>query len=189
MVGEIRDKETAEIAIHASLTGHLVLSTIHTNDAAGAVTRLVEMGIEPFLVRSQRHRHSRPAAGAHAVRECRERVRAHATTSCASSASTPSACAWQRRAAALAALQLPRARSTCPSADIDRADARFYRAEGLRRVRADGLHRPARHLRAADDRRRRGRAHPQERRRADASSAPRSSRAWIRCATTARARC
>ncbi|WP_437967651.1 type II secretion system ATPase GspE [Sorangium sp. So ce260] len=52
MVGEIRDKETAEIAIHASLTGHLVLSTIHTNDAAGAVTRLVEMEIEPFLVRS-----------------------------------------------------------------------------------------------------------------------------------------
>src|SRR5262249_45966688 len=51
MVGEIRDKETAEIAIHASLTGHLVLSTIHTNDAAGAVTRLVEMEIEPFLVR------------------------------------------------------------------------------------------------------------------------------------------
>jgi general secretion pathway protein E len=52
MVGEIRDKETAEIAIHASLTGHLVLSTIHTNDAAGAVTRLVEMDIEAFLVRS-----------------------------------------------------------------------------------------------------------------------------------------
>lgn len=52
MVGEIRDRETAEIAIHASLTGHLVLSTIHTNDAPSAVTRLVEMGIEPFLVRS-----------------------------------------------------------------------------------------------------------------------------------------
>ena len=52
MVGEIRDKETAEIAIQASLTGHLVLSTIHTNDAAGAVTRLVDMGVEPFLVRS-----------------------------------------------------------------------------------------------------------------------------------------
>ncbi len=52
MVGEIRDKETAEIAMHASMTGHLVLSTIHTNDAAGAVTRLVEMDIEPFLVRS-----------------------------------------------------------------------------------------------------------------------------------------
>lgn len=52
MVGEIRDRETSEIAIHASLTGHLVLSTIHTNDAAGALTRLVEMGIEPFLVAS-----------------------------------------------------------------------------------------------------------------------------------------
>jgi general secretion pathway protein E len=52
MVGEIRDKETAEIAIQASLTGHLVFSTVHTNDAAGAVTRLVEMGVEPFLVAS-----------------------------------------------------------------------------------------------------------------------------------------
>ena len=52
MVGEIRDKETAEIAMHASMTGHLVLSTIHTNDAAGAFTRLVQMGIEPFRVNS-----------------------------------------------------------------------------------------------------------------------------------------
>lgn len=52
LVGEIRDKETAETSIQASLTGHLVFSTIHTNDAAGAVTRLVEMGIEPFLVAS-----------------------------------------------------------------------------------------------------------------------------------------
>ena len=50
MIGEIRDKETAEIAIQASLTGHLVLSTIHTNDAVSSVTRLVDMGIEPFLV-------------------------------------------------------------------------------------------------------------------------------------------
>ena len=52
MVGEIRDQETAEIAIRAALTGHLVLSTLHTNDAAGAVTRLIDMGIEPFLVAS-----------------------------------------------------------------------------------------------------------------------------------------
>jgi general secretion pathway protein E len=52
MVGEIRDKETAEIAIQASLTGHLVMSTVHTNDASGAITRLVDMGIEPFLVAS-----------------------------------------------------------------------------------------------------------------------------------------
>ncbi len=52
MVGEIRDLETAEIAIQASLTGHLVFATIHTNDAPGAVTRLVDMGVEPFLVAS-----------------------------------------------------------------------------------------------------------------------------------------
>ncbi len=52
MVGEIRDQETADIAIRAALTGHLVFSTLHTNDAAGAITRLVDMGIEPFLVAS-----------------------------------------------------------------------------------------------------------------------------------------
>ncbi len=52
MVGEIRDAETAEIAIQASLTGHLVFSTLHTNDAAGAFTRLLDMGVEPFLVAS-----------------------------------------------------------------------------------------------------------------------------------------
>ncbi|MGZ8938672.1 MAG: GspE/PulE family protein [Limisphaerales bacterium] len=52
MVGEIRDGETAEIAIRAALTGHQVFSTLHTNDAAGAVTRLVDMGVEPFLIAS-----------------------------------------------------------------------------------------------------------------------------------------
>lgn len=52
MVGEIRDLETAEIAVQASLTGHLVLSTLHTNTAIGAVTRLKDMGIEPFLLSS-----------------------------------------------------------------------------------------------------------------------------------------
>jgi type II secretion system protein E len=52
MVGEIRDRETADIAIHAALTGHLVFSTVHTNDSAGAVTRLLDMGIEPYLVAS-----------------------------------------------------------------------------------------------------------------------------------------
>jgi type II secretory ATPase GspE/PulE/Tfp pilus assembly ATPase PilB-like protein len=52
MVGEVRDLETAEIAIRAALTGHLVFSTLHTNDAAGAITRLIDMGIEPFLVSS-----------------------------------------------------------------------------------------------------------------------------------------
>jgi len=52
MVGEMRDRETAEIAIRASLTGHLVLSTLHTNDAPAAATRLVDMGMEPYLVSS-----------------------------------------------------------------------------------------------------------------------------------------
>jgi type IV pilus assembly protein PilB len=52
MVGEIRDRETAQIAIEGALTGHMVLSTLHTNDAASAITRLIEMGIEPFLIAS-----------------------------------------------------------------------------------------------------------------------------------------
>ncbi|MDP0496469.1 MAG: type II secretion system ATPase GspE [Verrucomicrobiota bacterium JB024] len=50
MVGEIRDLETAQIAVQASLTGHVVLSTLHTNDAAGAITRMIDMGLEPFLI-------------------------------------------------------------------------------------------------------------------------------------------
>jgi len=52
MIGEIRDRDTADIAIHAALTGHLVFSTLHTNDAAGAITRLIDMGVEPFLIAS-----------------------------------------------------------------------------------------------------------------------------------------
>jgi type II secretory ATPase GspE/PulE/Tfp pilus assembly ATPase PilB-like protein len=52
LIGEIRDQETAQIAVQASLTGHLVFSTLHTNDAPGAVTRLVDMGVEPYLVAS-----------------------------------------------------------------------------------------------------------------------------------------
>ena len=52
MVGEIRDAETAEIAVQAALTGHLVLSTLHTNDAAGAISRLLEMGVQDYLLSS-----------------------------------------------------------------------------------------------------------------------------------------
>ena len=52
MIGEIRDYETAQIAIQASLTGHLVLATVHTNDAPSTVTRLIDMGVEPFLLSS-----------------------------------------------------------------------------------------------------------------------------------------
>ncbi len=62
MVGEMRDKETATIAIQASLTGHLVLSTLHTNDAPGAVTRLVDMGCEPFLVAASLEGRPRPTS-------------------------------------------------------------------------------------------------------------------------------
>ena len=52
MIGEIRDRDTAQIAVESALTGHLVLSTLHTNDAPGALSRLTEMGIEPFLTAS-----------------------------------------------------------------------------------------------------------------------------------------
>ncbi len=52
MVGEMRDLETTEIAIRGALTGHLVFSTLHTNDAVGGITRLLDMGIEPFLIAS-----------------------------------------------------------------------------------------------------------------------------------------
>jgi len=55
MVGEIRDRETAEMAVQSALTGHLVLSTLHTNDAAGAIPRLIDMGVEPFLIGSSLH--------------------------------------------------------------------------------------------------------------------------------------
>ena len=76
MIGEIRDLETAEAAIQASLTGHLVLSTLHTNDACSAATRLLDMGVEPFLVTSTLE----AAMAQRLVRticpECKEDVRA-----------------------------------------------------------------------------------------------------------------
>ena len=64
LIGEIRDRETAEIAVQASLTGHLVFSTLHTNDAPGATTRLIDMGVEPYLVASSLEMVAGPAAGA-----------------------------------------------------------------------------------------------------------------------------
>ena len=67
MIGEIRDLETAQIAVQASLTGHLVLATLHTNDAASAVTRLADMGVEPYLARVEPARRARAAARAHAL--------------------------------------------------------------------------------------------------------------------------
>src|SRR5439155_18912991 len=80
MVGEVRDAETAQIAFRASITGHLVLTTIHTNDAASAVTRLIDLGLEPFMVASA-------LMGVDSIRlvrtlcpKCREPYEADATT-------------------------------------------------------------------------------------------------------------
>ena len=80
MIGEIRDRETAEIAIHASLTGHLVFSTLHTNDSVGAAVRLINMGVEPFLITSSLI----GVIGQRLIRRicpaCRERIPADAKT-------------------------------------------------------------------------------------------------------------
>jgi len=74
MVGEIRDLETAQIASQAALTGHLVLSTLHTNDAAGAVTRLTDLGVEPFLICATLEAVLAQRLVRRICRECRERV-------------------------------------------------------------------------------------------------------------------
>ena len=76
LIGEIRDRTTAQLAVEAALTGHLVLSTLHTNDAPSAMPRLVEMGIEPFLVGSSLDCRARPAAVAAAVRVVQGGLRA-----------------------------------------------------------------------------------------------------------------
>ena len=84
LVGEVRDLETADLALQASLTGHLVLTTLHTNDAVSAVTRLVDMGSEPFLVASSLTHGGGPAAGTEAVPELRSALlpRRPAPSSC-----------------------------------------------------------------------------------------------------------
>lgn len=83
MVGEIRDRETAEIAVQASLTGHLVLSTVHTNDAAGAITRLRDMRIEPFLLASTLRAVLAQRLVRRLCRECRKAEVADASTQAA----------------------------------------------------------------------------------------------------------
>ena len=77
MMGEIRDLETATIAINASLTGHLVFSTLHTNDAPSAVTRLIDIGVKPFLVASSTRGLDGPAAGAQGLPPCAAPYTAH----------------------------------------------------------------------------------------------------------------
>ena len=74
MVGEIRDYETAEIAVKAALTGHLVLSTLHTNDAPSTVNRLLNMGIEPFLVSSACNLILAQRLARKICMECKERI-------------------------------------------------------------------------------------------------------------------
>jgi type II secretory ATPase GspE/PulE/Tfp pilus assembly ATPase PilB-like protein/nucleoid DNA-binding protein len=74
MLGEIRDSETADMAIHAALTGHIVLSTLHTNDAAGAFPRLIDMGIEPFLITSSIHTVIAQRLARKVCQDCREQV-------------------------------------------------------------------------------------------------------------------
>jgi type IV pilus assembly protein PilB len=74
MVGEIRDKDTAEMGIQASLTGHIVLSTLHTNDAAGAMPRLIDMGIEPFLIASSINTIIGQRLGRKVCQNCKEAV-------------------------------------------------------------------------------------------------------------------
>ena len=76
MVGEIRDAETAKLATQAALTGHLVLSTLHTNDAAGAITRLFNLGIEPYLVGATVGGRAGTAAGSQALPELQGSLRA-----------------------------------------------------------------------------------------------------------------
>src|SRR5690606_528692 len=75
MVGEIRDEETADVAIKAALTGHLVLSTLHTNDAASVFTRLTDMGLEPFLIQSSVILAAAQRLLRRVCAECREPVR------------------------------------------------------------------------------------------------------------------
>ncbi len=82
LVGEIRDLETAENAIQASLTGHLVFSTLHTNDAAGAYTRLIDMGVEPFLVSSTVEAVMAQRLVRTLCPHCKEAVSARSPTSC-----------------------------------------------------------------------------------------------------------
>ena len=118
MVGEIRDLETAEIAIQAALTGHLVFSTLHTNDAPGAVTRLQDMGCEPYLLSSVLERRARPAARCAASARSAGRPTTPIRPSCSALGVTDAA---GRRA-------LPR--------------------QGLRRLPRHGLPRAHRHLRA-----------------------------------------
>ena len=94
MVGEIRDRETAQIAVESALTGHLVLSTLHTNDAPSAITRLIEMGIEPFLVASALECVVAQRLARHALLRAASGARSSPPRCCARAATKPT---WRSR--------------------------------------------------------------------------------------------
>ena len=131
MVGEIRDLETAEIAIQAALTGHLVFSTLHTNDAPGAITRLQDMGVEPYLVCLGARRRAGPAAGAPHL---------PGLPGAATIPTRPTCCAH-------------RGRPTRPAPSC-------FRGKGCDDCRGTGLSRAHRHLRAVPDHRGRAQPDP-----------------------------
>jgi energy-coupling factor transporter ATP-binding protein EcfA2 len=190
MVGEIRDKETAEIAVHASLTGHLVLSTIHTNDAAGAVTRLVEMGIENFHLTSSLLAILAQRLVRVLCKSCKEPYTPREVDLARSvdgraigAAPAPGDPLRQQRLRRLARGEGGAARI------VAGLPITLYRAKGCPECQNTGLPGPHGHLRAAAHLRRGALPRAEERRLAHASAAPRWRRAWTPCATTACARC
>ena len=117
MVGEIRDFETAEIAIKAALTGHLVLSTLHTNDAPSTITRLMNMGIEPFLVATSVHLIAAQRLARRICANCKEPVEIDAAGAARTSASrrTRSGRSRSTRAAAARSATAPATRAASRS--------------------------------------------------------------------------
>ncbi|HTQ69772.1 MAG TPA: ATPase, T2SS/T4P/T4SS family [Solirubrobacteraceae bacterium] len=154
MVGEIRDKETAKIAVESALTGHLVLSTLHTNDAPSTITRLVEMGVEPFLVASAldcivaqrlarmlcRHCKQRTIISAEALRENgfsgRIELEAYEAVGC-------SRCGGTGYKGRIAVYEVMRMSSELQELALERRPAEAFREvavrEGMTRLRDDGL--------------------------------------------------
>ena len=154
MVGEIRDKETAKIAVESALTGHLVLSTLHTNDAPSTITRLVEMGVEPFLVASAldcivaqrlarmlcRHCKQRTIISAEALRENgfsgRIELEAYEAVGC-------SRCGGTGYKGRIAVYEVMRMTSELQTLALERRTAEAFREvavrEGMTRLRDDGL--------------------------------------------------
>ena len=139
MIGEIRDYETAQIAIQASLTGHLVLATVHTNDAPSTVTRLIDMGVEPFLLLVEPARRAGAAPGAQALR----RIAASSARTAATTRSAASTAAMTGYKGRTGVYELMVVDDDDPGADPrprrrERRSSRRPRRGGLRSMREDG---------------------------------------------------